>query len=144
MRTANTRSAWVSAQSDQSLPKISSCGQGRLWSDWAKAQTDLSLRRAHRSFYWFWHAAAQILSLRLQRDHISRVKYYAFNGPNPLRQKIKQTKIWIFLPVLSFWHQRRAYTHEQRNIRVFFLQNKKKKRIWENFVGLSLSYCVLC
>ena len=31
----------------------SSCGQRRLWSDWADAQTDLSLRRAHRSFCTF-------------------------------------------------------------------------------------------
>ena len=29
--------------------------QWRLWSDWANAQADLSLRWAHRSFCWFWH-----------------------------------------------------------------------------------------
>ena len=28
-------------------PKLSSCGQRRLWSDWADAQADLSLRWAH-------------------------------------------------------------------------------------------------
>ena len=28
------------------------------WSDWTDAQADLSLRCAHRSFYWFSHAAA--------------------------------------------------------------------------------------
>ena len=41
-------------------PKVSSYGQGRLWSDWADAQADLSLRWAHRLFCWFCHAAAQI------------------------------------------------------------------------------------
>ena len=53
------RSAWASAQSDQSLHcvlnvKLSSCGQRRLWSDWADAQADLSLRWAYMSFCWFW------------------------------------------------------------------------------------------
>ena len=60
------RSAWASAQSDQSLlwallgqqgPKLSSCGQQRLWSDWA----DLSLRWAQRSICWFCHGVAQLL-----------------------------------------------------------------------------------
>ena len=39
-------------------PKVSSCGQGRLWSDWADAQIDLSLRWAHRSFCLFCHASS--------------------------------------------------------------------------------------
>ena len=30
----------------------------RLWSDWADAQADLSLRWVHRSFCWFYHEAA--------------------------------------------------------------------------------------
>ena len=47
------RSVWASAQSDQVVdvrsmgslvPKVSSCGQRRLWSDWADAKADLSLR----------------------------------------------------------------------------------------------------
>ena len=33
--------------------------QRRLWSDWADAQADLSLRWAHMSFCWFCHEAAQ-------------------------------------------------------------------------------------
>ena len=46
------KSAWAPAQSDQSFhsvrsldswgPKVSSCGQRRLWSDWADAQADPS------------------------------------------------------------------------------------------------------
>ena len=34
-------------------PKISSCGQRRLWSDWADVQADLSLRWAHTHFVGF-------------------------------------------------------------------------------------------
>ena len=33
--------------------------QRKLWSDWADAQAELSLRWA-QSFYWFWHEVAQI------------------------------------------------------------------------------------
>ena len=33
--------------------KLSSCGQRRLWSDWADAQADLSLRWAHTHFVGF-------------------------------------------------------------------------------------------
>ena len=59
-------SAWADAQSDQS----SLCAQclakvpmllhvdSEDWSDWADAQTDLSLRWAHRSFCWFCRAVA--------------------------------------------------------------------------------------
>ena len=41
-------------------PKLSSCEQRRLWSDWADAQADLSLRWAHMPFCWFCHEAAHI------------------------------------------------------------------------------------
>ena len=35
-------------------------GQRRLWSDWADAEADLSLRWGHMPFCWFCHAVAQI------------------------------------------------------------------------------------
>ena len=35
--------------------------QRRLWSDWADAQADLSLRWAHMPFCWFCHDAAHIV-----------------------------------------------------------------------------------
>ena len=38
----------------------SSSAQRRLWSDWADAQADLSLRWAHMPFCWFCHVAAQV------------------------------------------------------------------------------------
>ena len=56
------RSAWASAQSDQSLrcPRKESwflsypvSAQRRLWSDWADAEADLSLRWAHSHFVDF-------------------------------------------------------------------------------------------
>ena len=40
-------------------PNFASGGQRWLWSDWADAQADLSLRWAHRSFCWFCRAVAQ-------------------------------------------------------------------------------------
>ena len=50
------RSAWASAQSDQSLrfPHEESLGPlRRLWTDWADAQDDLNLRWAHCHFVGF-------------------------------------------------------------------------------------------
>ena len=43
------------------VPKVFSCGQRRLRSDWVDAQADLSLCWAHMSFCWFYHARAQII-----------------------------------------------------------------------------------
>ena len=45
-------------------PKLSSCGQRRLWSDWADAQADLNLRWAYMPFCWFCHEAAQIVLIK--------------------------------------------------------------------------------
>ena len=42
--------------------------QRRLWSDWADAQADLSLRWAHIPFCWFCHEAAQF-SLTVSTRH---------------------------------------------------------------------------
>ena len=50
-------------------PKLSSCGQRGLWSDWADVQADMSLRWAHMPFCWICHEAAHIAmmdSLRQQ------------------------------------------------------------------------------
>ena len=33
------------------------------WSDWVDAQADLSLRWAHKSFCWFRHETAQMISM---------------------------------------------------------------------------------
>ena len=44
-------------------PNVSSCGQRRLWSDWADAQADLSLRWAHLPFCWLCHEAAYLLKV---------------------------------------------------------------------------------
>ena len=42
--------------------------QQRLWSDWADAQADLSLRWAHMPFCWFCHEAAQLILLSMESD----------------------------------------------------------------------------
>ena len=43
--------------------------QRRLWSDWAYAQADLSLRWAHSLFsFWFCHEAAQLCILTAEDD----------------------------------------------------------------------------
>ena len=44
-------------------PRLSSCGQQRLWSNWAGAQADLSFRWAYMPFCWFCHKVAQLSSL---------------------------------------------------------------------------------
>ena len=44
--------------------------QWRLWSDWADAQADLSLRWAHIPFCWFCHEAAQLcITLSFELHH---------------------------------------------------------------------------
>ena len=91
------RSAWASAQSDQSAwpsaqsavcfmgslgPNLSSDGQWWLWSDWADAQADPSPRWVHRSFCWFCGVAAQIyvfLSLwELFLVYLDHTSFYLF------------------------------------------------------------------
>ena len=51
-------------------PNVSSCGQRRLWSDWADAQADLSLRWAHTHFVRF------VMRRLIILGH-TKMKYYA-------------------------------------------------------------------
>ena len=63
------RTAWASAQSDQSplcaqwVAKDPKCrhADSEDWSDWADTQADLCLRWMHRSFSWFCHAAVHVI-----------------------------------------------------------------------------------
>ena len=62
------RSAWVFAV--HSMAKLSSCGQRRLWSDWADAEADLTLRWAHSHFVGFvmsWLTYTTLATIRLNR-----------------------------------------------------------------------------
>ena len=55
--------------------------QRRLWSDWADAQADLSLRWAQKSFYWVCHEVAQNASsssLYMQHIYISSHFFFTF------------------------------------------------------------------
>ena len=45
-------------------PKLSSCGQRKLWSDWADAQADVSLRWAHTHFVGFVAAHILVISVK--------------------------------------------------------------------------------
>ena len=56
---------------DSSGPKLSSCGQRRLWSDLADAQADLSLRWAHMPLCCF-------IMRRLKWDSCIHVRYIRF------------------------------------------------------------------
>ena len=57
VRQGKTRSAWRKLES-----LATHWTHSEDWSDWADAQADLSLRWVHRSFCWFCHTAAQILT----------------------------------------------------------------------------------
>ena len=52
-------------------PKVSSCVQWRLWSDWVDAWTDLSLCWARRSFCWFCHVQAHMWDAPAALLHLS-------------------------------------------------------------------------
>ena len=57
--------------------------QRRLWSDWADAQADLSLRWAHMPFCWFCHEVAHMLvkqklwhQARERKKKFTEVRFY--------------------------------------------------------------------
>ena len=60
-------------------PNVSSCGQGRLWSDWVDAQADLSLHWAQWSFCWLCHEAAHLTNTLLLLALGGIVKPYSSN-----------------------------------------------------------------
>ena len=58
--------------------------QRRIWSDWADAQADLSLRWAHMSLCWFYHEVAHLFDWKsLTVICIHRI-YHAFSFPRSL------------------------------------------------------------
>ena len=59
---------WMGSQ----RPKVSSCGQRRLWSDWADAQADESSLGAH-SFCWFCHVTAHMVRPRSYSSRCSLI-----------------------------------------------------------------------
>ena len=115
VRPAKTQPGWASTQSDQCLPlrsvgnqgpELSSCGQRRLWSDWADAEADLSLRLAHMPFCWFSHEAAHLPVL--QRTNLEAENGYNRVNSNQLSRLVaKPTK----------WHVRPAKTQISLGIR---------------------------
>ena len=61
--------------------KLSSCGQRRLRSDWANAQSDLSLRWAHMPFCWLCHAVAHYNTGHRYENFASRKHAYIMLTP---------------------------------------------------------------
>ena len=57
--------------------------QQRLWSDWADAQADLSLRWAHMPFCLFYHVAAHFgfVLFALSLDFLSSFRFMVFSTP---------------------------------------------------------------
>ena len=56
-------------------PKVSSCGQRRLWSDWANAQAELSLHWAHSHFVGY--VMSRLISLLIFLSQFVRFKNLA-------------------------------------------------------------------
>ena len=80
-------------------PKLSSCGQRRLWSDWADAQADLRLRWAHIPFYWLCHEAAHMSSYKSLSTKLFKVtRTHLIICLNILRE----LNIAIFSTILNF------------------------------------------
>ena len=96
--------------------------QRRLWSDWADAQADLSLRWAHTHFWWFCHKAAHMLIV----SHIfPRLQIWT-----KLYNAYKNVHLFHFLkPVkrsmMSEQPQKYAYCDNENNPNVSFYQSSE-------------------
>ena len=87
---------------------LSSCGQRRLWSDWAAAQADLSLRWAHKPFYWFCHEAAHFYNYIndpkfSDRQVMANRQAIAKRGSVDLEQTAPRGTVWCLLSRLHYW-----------------------------------------
>ena len=65
-------------------PNASSCGQRRLWSDWADVQADQRLRWAHMSYCWFYRAVLNCEFSSAHRESFKRVRDVALCLKLPL------------------------------------------------------------
>ena len=117
----------------------SSCGQRRLWPDWADAQADLSLRWAHRHFVGF-----ITKGLKSFHDHESKV-YYLLSITSDLSSKLDKTAmscicisvknfsfILTFISLFSFqiFIMIRPKPHDRYNYRVFTKTKAYFSIIW--------------
>ena len=88
---------WVCAQRRLNVrsmgsegPKLSLCGQRRLWSDWADAQADLSLRWAHAHFIDF--VISRLISfLQMQQSRILDPQYQQKQPPPDYHDQFDRT-----------------------------------------------------
>ena len=75
--------------------------QRRLWSDWADAQADLSLRWVHMPFLWFCRALTQII---VNTAHLKRLPLFGVDNGEE-ESKINKWK----RRGLAFWCQKRKW-----------------------------------
>ena len=96
------------------VPKLSSCGQRSLWSDWADAQADLSLRWAHTHFVGFvvrrlicFYGELTEIILQLLAHLSRRLTRWAYSIPMIRRSYVVRRphfQTWISLkPVGQSW-----------------------------------------
>ena len=149
------RSAWASAQSDQSsLPawrKLRSLATHWAhcedWSDWADAQAGLSLRWAHMPFCWFCHEVAQILLLQLLLYvptwvKKARVSWSGSKGElhqhRLLHKNISMKMIELTSKIfkLKHFHCKRF----RGKVSIVLIFQKKKKEIMSFFLHVFLSF----
>ena len=79
-------------------PNVSSCGQRRLWSDWADAQADRSVHWAQRSFCWFCHEAAHMYFTSTPEPLYNTVYYKTISDLSWLSVGL-QIRIWKSFPI---------------------------------------------
>ena len=132
------RSAWASAQSDQSLrcAKLSSCGQRRLWSDWADAQADLYLRWVHSHFIGF------VMS-RLNYDvfGVTLGRLFVLHDVKTVESHISHQSGWIRMRRSLFSpHMSSIGPLHMTKERSAFIQGNKMKLVWNGVMSEHLKY----
>ena len=119
-------------------PKLSSSGQRRLWSDWADAQADLSLRWAHMPFCWFLSRCGSISLC----DHLP---FKPMNRQDCFHRKApKNSDTWNIAVIILKGHIATLYC-DLPTEKVIFKGEQMHIRIWSNGTSTSLvCICRLC
>ena len=128
------RSAWASAQSDQSSlstwRKLGSfsyplSGQRRLWSDWEDAQADLSLRWVHSHFVGF-------VVRRLIYRKILLLRWNIQNMPHDKTNKMAcAPSEEIGLGILPVWS---VFAFRMKKAWIFSYPLSTQRRLWSDQV----------
>ena len=91
-------------------PKVSSCGQRRLWSDWADAQADLSLCWADMWICWFWGGSNLLCNIwkesRQNQTFVPRyLQKYVVKNPDSLFTcyKVDLSYLWSLKVIVRLY-----------------------------------------